>query len=100
VGATALIARHVGAQEPDEANRLARQAMLLALGLGLAVAIAGVVLARPLIQVFGAEPDVVEAGASWLRIVAPSFATLGVLLVGTAALRGGGDTRTPLLVMI
>jgi putative MATE family efflux protein len=33
-------------------------------------------------------------------VVAPSFATLGLLLVGTAALRGGGDTRTPLLVMV
>jgi putative MATE family efflux protein len=100
VGATALIARHIGAQEPEEANRLARQAMLLALGLGLAAALAGMVLARPILQVFGAEPAVVEAGSNWLRVVAPSFATLGVLLVGTAALRGGGDTRTPLLVMV
>ncbi len=100
VGGTALIARHIGAREPEEANRLARQAMLLAFGLGLAAALLGMALARPIVQMFGAEPDVVEAGASWLRVVAPSFATLGVLLVGTAALRGGGDTRTPLLVMV
>ncbi len=100
VGATALIARHVGAGEPEEANQLARQAMLLALALGLAAAVVGVALARPIMQVFGAASEVVEAGADWLRVVAPSFATLGVLLVGTAALRGGGDTRTPLLVMV
>ena len=100
VGATALIARHVGAREPEEANHLARQAMLLAFVLGLVTAVIGVTLARPIMLVFGAEPAVVEAGADWLRVVAPSFATLGVLLVGTAALRGGGDTRTPLLVMV
>jgi putative MATE family efflux protein len=100
VGATALIARHIGAREPEEANRLARQAMLLAVVLGLATALAVMALARPIMLVFGAEPEVVEAGAGWLRVVAPSFATLGVLLVGTAALRGGGDTRTPLMVMV
>lgn len=100
VGATALIARHVGAREPAEANHLARQAMLLAAGLGLTTALLVMALARPIMEVFGAAPEVVEAGASWLRVVAPSFATLGILLVGTAALRGGGDTRTPLLVMV
>src|SRR5688572_3978491 len=100
VGATALIARHVGAREPEEANRLARQAILLAAGLGLATALIATAFARPIILVFGAEPEVVDAGASWLRVVAPSFAALGVLLVGTAVLRGGGDTRTPMLVMV
>ena len=100
VGATAVIARHVGAGQLEAANRLARQALLLALGLGLAAAVVGVTLAEPILAIFGAEPAVAEAGAGWLRIVAPSFATLGVLLVGTASLRGGGDTRTPLLVMV
>jgi putative MATE family efflux protein len=100
VGATALVARHIGAGEPEEANRLARQAMLLAAALGTSAALVGVVFAHDIMRIFGAEPDVVEAGASWLRVVAPSFATFGVLLVGTASLRGGGDTRTPLLVMV
>ena len=100
VGATAVIARHIGAGQPEEANRVARQAMLLALGLGLAVAVLGTLLAGPILAVFGAAPEVAAEGARWLRVVAPSFAGLGVLLVGTAALRGGGDTRTPLLVMV
>jgi putative MATE family efflux protein len=100
VGATALIARHIGAQEPDEANRLARQALVLALIIGLLTAIAGFALAEPILRAFGAAPDVVAAGSAWLRVVSPSFALLGVLLVGTASLRGTGDTRTPLAVMI
>jgi len=100
VGATALIARSIGAQEPEEANRLARQAFVLALVVGLLAAAIAFVFAVPIMRGFGAAPDVIVAGSAWLRVVAPSFALLGVLLVGTASLRGAGDTRTPLAVMI
>lgn len=100
VGATALIARHIGAREPHEANQLARQALLLALGIGLLAAFIGFVFAEPIIRLLGAAPEVVETGSYWLRTVAPSFAFIGLLLVGNASLRGSGDTRSPLLVMI
>lgn len=60
----------------------------------------GVLFAHDIMRIFGAEPGVVEAGASWLRAVAPPFATFGVLLAGTAALRGGGDTRSTMLITV
>ncbi|MBL8056120.1 MAG: MATE family efflux transporter [Anaerolineales bacterium] len=100
VGATALIARHIGAREPEAAGRLAWQALLLAGGVGALAAGAGWVLAEPIIRALGAAPDVVAAGTAWLQTVAPSFAFIGVLLVGNAALRGAGDTRSPLYVML
>ena len=100
VGATALVARSIGAQEPEEANHLARQAFLIALIIGLLAAVIAFVFAEPIVAALGAAPDVIVTGSAWLRVVAPSFAIIGVLLVGTATLRGGGDTRTPLAVMI
>ncbi len=100
VGATALVARSIGAQEPEEANHLARQAFLIALIIGLLAAVIAFVFAEPIMEAFGAAPDVIVTGSAWLRVVAPSFAIIGVLLVGTATLRGGGDTRTPLAVMV
>ena len=100
VGATALIARHIGAQEPEEANRLAGQALMLAVAISALAALACFLFARPIMVLLGAAPDVVAGGSAWLRVVAPSFVTLGLLLVGTASLRGAGDTRTPLGVMI
>jgi len=100
VGATALIARHIGAQEPEEANRLAGQALMLAVAISALAALACFVFATPIMVLLGAAPEVVAKGSAWLRVVAPSFVTLGLLLVGTASLRGAGDTRTPLGVMI
>ncbi len=100
VGATALIARHIGAQEPSEANHLAGQAIVLALGISGVAALISFLFATPIMVALGAAPEVVQAGAAWLRVVAPSFIFMGVLLIGTGALRGAGDTRTPLAVMI
>ena len=100
VGATALIARHIGAQEPEEANQLAGQAFVLALGIGALAATLAFIFAVPIMVALGAAPEVVADGSAWLRVVAPSFLLIGVLLVGTGSLRGAGDTRTPLGVMI
>jgi len=100
VGSTALVARHIGAKEPEDATRTARQSILVAMVIGVLMAMVGVTCARPIIAWFGGEPDVIEQGTRYLRTVAPSFAFFSVLLIGNAVMRGAGDTRTPLLVMM
>ena len=100
VGSTALVARHVGAQEGDQATHTARQSLVLALVIGLVMAIVGFLFTRPIIAWFGGEPDVIEQGTRYLKTIAPAFLFYSVLLIGNAVLRGAGDTRTPLLVML
>ena len=100
VGSTALVARHIGAKEPEDATRTARQSILVAMVIGVLMAVVGATCARPIIAWFGGEPDVIEQGTRYLRTVAPSFAFFSVLLIGNAVMRGAGDTRTPLLVMM
>jgi MATE family multidrug resistance protein len=100
VGATALVARHIGAQEPEDATRTARQSIVLAVLIGLLMALIGSILTRPIIALFGGEPEVVEQGTRYLGTIAPSFLFVSVLLIGNAVLRGAGDTRTPMLIML
>jgi len=100
VGATALVARHIGAKEQQDATRTAQQSLTLAWVIGLAMALAGFAFAQPIVAFFGGDPDVTEQGTLFLRTIAPSFIFASVLLVGNATLRGAGDTRTPFLVMI
>ena len=95
-----MVARHVGAQEPEEATRTARQSILLAFVIGLVMALAAFIWARPIISLFGGEPDVIEQGTRYLRTIAPSFIFVAALLIGNATLRGAGDTRSPMLVML
>lgn len=100
VGTTALVARHTGAGRGEEAGHVAAQSVLVALLLGLALLIPGYVFADDLVRLMGAEPDVVQVGAVYIRFIVPGgvFMLLAMLLGG--ALRGAGDTQTPMRVGI
>ncbi len=100
VGSTALVSRHVGAREPDQANAVARQSVLLALfvgALGAGMLWAGAPL---FLTLLGAEADVIALGIGYIRAVASTVLLFSVLSVGSAVLRGAGDTRTPMMLML
>lgn len=99
-GVTALVARHVGAREPDQANIVAHQGYLLAALFGVLAMAFGLTLSRPTMQAIQAPADALASGATYLRVVALTFPLAAWLFVGNAALRGAGDTRTPMLIML
>jgi Na+-driven multidrug efflux pump len=49
-------------------------------------------------QVFSADPAVIEAGTAALRALSVSLPFWALWFVGSGSLRGSGDTRTPLLI--
>ena len=100
VGSTALVARRMGAQEQEAANAVARQSILLAFLIGMFTTVVLWAGAPTLLGWLGAEPEVIELGSSYMRAVASTVYLLFVLLIGSAILRGAGDTRTPMLVML
>jgi putative MATE family efflux protein len=99
-GITALIARHIGAKEPDQARTILHQGYLLGVVLGAFTMVLGLSLAEPAMHVLQAPAEVVPLGATYLRIVSFTFVLAAWMFVGNAALRGSGDTRTPMLVML
>jgi MATE family multidrug resistance protein len=100
VGSTALIARARGAADMQAANRALRQSMIVGLAMGVAATLLGTLFAAPFMQILGAGPDVLPRSVTFLHIAALTFAPAALLFIGTAALRGAGDTRTPLYVML
>jgi putative MATE family efflux protein len=100
VGTIALVSRRMGAGRPDDAAEYVRQALLLGTSLALAAGLLFVVLAEDLLRLIGAAPEVVAAGAPLIRLLGGInlFSTLS--WIAFAALRGAGDTRTPLLIML
>jgi putative MATE family efflux protein len=97
IGATILIAQAFGRREVDDASLVTRQAIELALLLGL-VGVALAPLSELIIAALGPEPAVVEIGADYLRVNLLSFGLLNLMMVISACLRGAGDSRTPMLV--
>lgn len=100
VGSTALVARRIGAKEPQAANAVARQSILLAFLIGILAAITLWVGAPRFLDWLGAEPEVIELGSAYVRAVASTVYMLSILFIGSAIMRGAGDTRTPMLVML
>lgn len=97
-GTTALVARHAGRGEQLEANRDTNQSLTLA------ALLAGVLLAflytiAPwLARYSNMSGDTYAIAVEYLRIDAVGHMFLSILLVGSAALRGVGDMRTPMLI--
>ncbi len=98
-GATALIARHVGAQEPRMANRILHQSLLMGAAIGLVAAAILFALATTCMEALNAPAEVVEPAAGYLRITCVSLPISAIMFLGMAALRGSGDTRTPMATM-
>ena len=96
VGCMAVVARRIGAGERAEAARTVQQALLAAAVLGGIAAVIAGVFAPDILRALGAEPDVVELGVPFMRTIALSMPLAAIALVGSAAMRAAGDTRTPM----
>jgi len=98
VGTVALVARRVGAGDWAEASRVAKQSVLLGLLLGLGLGVISIFLAKPLVQLIGAPAELVEPAALVLRITGGLAVLPVVMFIMGGALRGAGDTRTPMYI--
>ena len=101
MGTTVLIAHAFGAGRlEDEGDRVAKQSVVAGAVLALLLTPVTMVAASPVMRALGAEPDVVTEGARFLQITAVSFVFMAVMFILSGALRGVGDTRTPMIITI
>ena len=98
VGNTALVARAVGAGNKPEAERVAKQSLMLAIGISLAVGTATWFFADEIVRVMGADATVNTVASGFLRIVSLFSVVMGVMYIGGGTLRGAGDTFTPMWI--
>lgn len=100
VGATAMVARFRGQQDRSGANRVFKHAMLLNLLMSALFMGVGLFMCEPLIRLMGGSgitDETLALGVDYLRIQLYGFIPLCLAITVTAALRGIGDTRTPML---
>jgi MATE family multidrug resistance protein len=99
-GSVALVARAAGAKDMGTANRTARQSVIVGLAVGLLATALAVLLAKPAVALMGAEPESLQQGTIYMRIAGMAFGLQAVMFICNACLRGVGDTRTTLKVML
>ncbi len=97
MGTTVLVARYIGAQQRSNANAVLKQSLLLSVAASLVLIPVGF-LAQPLMTLVGLDSEAAGEGATYLGITLFSALPLVMMFVAGAALRGAGDTRTPMMV--
>lgn len=100
VGITALVARAAGARDDALARRTAGQGVLLGAVAGVLVAALAVPLAQIIARLIGLQGDIATLAAGYIRILSLALPATGIASAANAAMRGAGDTRRPMLVML
>lgn len=96
VGTTAVVARHVGANESDAANETARQSLILVGLLGVIMATIMFFSAEWILLFMGAEPDTMAHAVTYFRIVSVSMIFNTIQMSVNSMVRGAGDTKSPM----
>lgn len=99
-GAIALSSQDTGRDAAASRDETISTALALGVILGLPIAAAGIAFGDAMIALLGASETVVELGGIYLAIVLATAPARHVMLIGTRALQGTGDTRTPMYVNI
>ena len=95
---TAQVSRLIGAGRRAEGMARGVDGMYLAAGLGVLLAVVGVLGADPIVRWLGAGAQAAPYAATYLRISALGLPGMLLVLAATGLLRGVHDMRTPLVV--
>ncbi len=100
VGTTALVSRFTGSDENEKAASVLQQSVLLSIIFSLVFAAIFYFSAPYLLTLMGGEAEVITLGTGYLRVMTPGFVFMVLAFIVTAALRGAGETKTPMKVNI
>lgn len=100
VAASTLVGQHLGAGDPEEATRSGWRATGLAVAVMLTFGTLIVVGARPIARFLIDDPEVVRLTVIFIRILGSVQALMAIEFTLGGALRGAGDTRFPLYVVM
>ena len=99
IGATATVARRTGEKDVDGAARTAAHAIYLGLFVSVLMSAVGIIFAPTFLSLLGAEPQVIEQGTAFTRIMLGGNAVIVFLFLLNAIFRGAGDAAVAMRVL-
>ena len=103
LAATTFVGQNLGSGQPERAGKGVRTSLAMSMAVTVVISTL-VVAAAPVLVTFFIDkdksPGVVEYGAQFLRCLTPFYVLCCVNQVYAAALRGAGDSRAPMLIML
>lgn len=100
IGANVLIAKCIGAKKHSAISDILHTSIFLALTVGVAGAILGQLIARPLLHVIQTPANILDQAVTYLRIYFWGYPFLLLYDFGSAILRSKGDSKRPFFALI
>ena len=99
VGATATVARRVGEKDFENAAKTAAHVIYLGLIVSVVMSAVGLIFAPQFLSLLGAEPQVIEQGDLFTRIMLGGNAVVVFIFLLNAIFRGAGDAAIAMRVL-
>lgn len=87
----AMISRYIGQKDDQSASRVAKQAIYMAMGVSILLAIPGVIYADDILRFMGGSEQLIASGKNFTRILFGSNAVIMLLFLLNGIFRGAGD---------
>lgn len=100
IGTTALVSRFIGEGENEKADNAVKQSIIMSFGIGLIFGVINLIFSKQILLILGAQKEIVEYALPYFITVAVPSVFLCVNIVLSSALRGAGDTKTPMKAAI
>jgi putative MATE family efflux protein len=99
VGANVVVARYKGEQNKEKAIQAMDAGMLIAVILGIIVAVGGYFLADPVLVAMGTKQEIIGYASVYLKVYFLGLPFLMIFNFGSAILRALGDSKRPLVAL-
>ncbi len=100
MAATAVVARRVGEKDLPAAREAAAQAILLGLGISVIIGVLGLLNAREILSLMGAETDLIQEGYGYTQWLIGGNITIVLLFLINAVFRGAGDASIAMWTLV
>lgn len=100
MAATILIGQAMGARDLDGARQVVGTSMGMLVAIVSAIVLAGWMFAGPLLRLLATPPEVFDLALDYLRVSFLGLPSAMIIVLLTMALRGAGDSLTPLWFMV
>ncbi|MGN1347051.1 MAG: MATE family efflux transporter, partial [Eubacteriales bacterium] len=100
LASTTFVGQNLGVNQVERAKKGADIALTLAVVLTVLIIVPIVLLAPYFVMFFNDKPEVVNYGTMLLRALSPFYVLCCVNQVYSGALRGAGNSRAPMIIML
>jgi len=100
MAATAVVARRVGEKDLKGASQAAVQVIFLGTAVAIVISVFGILYPKEILGLMGAEPDLIEEGYGYTKVLLGGNITIMLLFLINAIFRGAGNASIAMWTLI